>query len=99
MEQLVGLPFHEDSVLLLDDLALVVTGRRNKLRRPQQALDLISEKCEELGLKISAENSRATMMQAADPAWHLHIRRVGLSLTNSYQYFGVRVDEQPMSHI
>ena len=35
MEQLVALPFHEDTTVLLsyaDDLALVITGRGNKLR-------------------------------------------------------------------
>ena len=48
MEKLVALPFHEDTVLLsfADDLALVVTGRGNKLRRTQQAPYLISERCE-----------------------------------------------------
>ena len=91
MEKLVALPFHEDTVLLsyAYDLALVVTGRSKKLRRSQQALDLIRERCEELGLKISAEKSRAMTMKAADPAWQLHVQGVGLSWTNSYQYLGV----------
>ena len=56
MEQLVVLPFQDGTVLLsyADVLALVVSGRDNKLTRTQQALDLISGKCEERGLKISA---------------------------------------------
>ncbi|KAK8390570.1 hypothetical protein O3P69_010334 [Scylla paramamosain] len=88
MEQLVALPFHAGTVLLsyADDLALVVTGRGNKLRRTQQALDLISGKCQDLGLKISAEKSRAMMVKAADPAWQLRVQGVELAWTNSYQY-------------
>lgn len=42
-----------------DDLTLMVTRRGNKLKRMQQALDLISRKCEELGLNISAEKPQA----------------------------------------
>ncbi|XP_076039453.1 uncharacterized protein LOC143024524 [Oratosquilla oratoria] len=86
MEQLVALPFHNGTILLsyADDLALVVTGRGNKLRKAQQALDIISGKCEELGLKISAEKSRAMMVRAADPAGQLCVQGVGLAWANSY---------------
>ena len=96
MEQLVALPFHDGTVLLsyADDLALVVTGRGNKLRRTQQALDLIGAKCEELGLKISAEKSRAMMVRAADPAWQLRVQGVELAWIDSYQYLGVWVDKR-----
>ena len=96
MEQLVSLPFHDDTVLLsyADDLALVVSGRGNKLRRTQHALDLISRKCEELGLKISAEKSRAMMVKAANPAWQLRVQGVVLAWTSSYQYLGVWVDKR-----
>ncbi|XP_063854131.1 uncharacterized protein LOC135096523 [Scylla paramamosain] len=96
MEQLVALPFHAGTVLLsyADDLALVVTGRGNKLRRTQQALDLISRKCQDLGLKISAEKSRAMMVKAADPTWRLRVQGVELAWTNSYQYLGVWVDKR-----
>ncbi|KAK3886584.1 hypothetical protein Pcinc_009232 [Petrolisthes cinctipes] len=85
MEQLVALPFHTDTVLLsyADDLALMVTGKGNKLRKTQQALDLISEKCQDLGLKISAEKTRAMMLKATDPAWQLRIQEIDLAWTNS----------------
>ncbi|KAK8387150.1 hypothetical protein O3P69_018070 [Scylla paramamosain] len=73
---------------------LVVTGRGNKLRRTQQALDLISGKCQDLGLKISAEKSRAMMVKAADPTWQLRVQGVELAWTNSYQYLGVWVDKR-----
>ncbi|KAK3884439.1 hypothetical protein Pcinc_011276 [Petrolisthes cinctipes] len=96
MEQLVALPFHTGTVLLsyADDLALMVTGRGNKLRKTQQVLDLISEKCQDLGLKISAEKTRAMMLKAEDPAWQLRVQGIDLAWTNSYQYLGVWVDKR-----
>ncbi|XP_076044815.1 uncharacterized protein LOC143027414 [Oratosquilla oratoria] len=95
MEQLVALPFYNGTILLsyADDLALVVTGRGNKLRKVQQALDIISGKCEELGLKISAEKSRVMMVRAADPAGQLCVQGIRLAWANSYQYLGVWVDK------
>lgn len=62
-----------------DDLTLSVTGQGNKLARAQQALDLITEKCEELGLKISAEKSRAMTIWDATPACQLRVQGVGLA--------------------
>ncbi|KAK3889194.1 hypothetical protein Pcinc_006765 [Petrolisthes cinctipes] len=96
MEQLVALPFHTSTVLLsyADDLTLMVTRRGNKLRKTQQALDLISEKCQDLGLKISAEKTRAMMLKVADPAWQLRVQGIDLAWTNSYQYLGVWVDKR-----
>ncbi|XP_050698789.1 uncharacterized protein LOC126986566 [Eriocheir sinensis] len=91
MEELVELPFREGTDLLsnADDLALVVTGRGNKLTRAQEALDLISDKCEELGLKISADNSRAMAIKDTTPACQLRVQGVGLAWTDSYKYLGV----------
>ena len=69
MEQLVSLPVREGTTLLsyADDLVLVVTGRANGVVRAQQTLHLISDKCWELGLKISAEKYKALMLKAASP--------------------------------
>ena len=97
MEQLVALPFREGTILLsyADDLALVVTGRGDKLARTQVALHLITAKCEELGLKISAVKSRAMAIKTPTPAGQLlSVQGVGLAWTDSYQYLGVWVDRQ-----
>ena len=96
MEQLVALPFQEDTVLLsyADDLALVVTGWGNHLSGAQRALDLITAKCEELGLKISAEKSRAMAIKAANPASQLRVQGIGLAWTGCYQYLGVWLDSR-----
>ena len=82
MEQLVALPFQKGTVLLsyADDLALVVTGRGCRLTRIQQALDLISDRCEELGLKISAEKFRAMAIRDTKPAHQLRDQGVGAGL-------------------
>ena len=75
MEQLVNLPFREGTALLsyADDLALVVTGRGNKITMAQEALDLVSHKCCELGLKNSAEKSKAMAFKVALPDRRLTI--------------------------
>ncbi|XP_076069251.1 uncharacterized protein LOC143041313 [Oratosquilla oratoria] len=97
MEQLVSLPFRGGTALLsyADDLVLVVSGktRGNRITRAQEGLDLISNKCEELGLKISAEKSKALMLKATTPDTHLHIQGIQLAWTSSYQYLGVWVDQ------
>ncbi|XP_050706570.1 uncharacterized protein LOC126991941 [Eriocheir sinensis] len=96
MEQLVALPFREGTTLLsyADDLALVVTGRGNKLARAQEALDIITDKCEELGLMISPGKSRAMAIRDTTPAAQLRVQGVGLAWTSSYQYLGVWIDQQ-----
>ncbi|XP_050724605.1 uncharacterized protein LOC127002567 [Eriocheir sinensis] len=95
MDQLVSLPFREGTALLsyADDLVLVVIGPGNKVARAQQALDLVSEKCRELWLKVSAEKSRAMMFKAAPPDAQLFIRDVRLAWTPAYQYLGVWLDK------
>ncbi|KAK3886540.1 hypothetical protein Pcinc_009313 [Petrolisthes cinctipes] len=55
--------------------------------------DTALEKCQDLGLKISAEKTRAMMLKAADPAWQLCVQGIDLAWTNSYQYLGVWVDK------
>ena len=96
MEQLVALPFQEGAVLLsyADDLALVVSGRGNHISKAQRALDLITAKCEELGLKISAEKSRAMAIRSGSPANQLHVQGMELAWTRTYQYLGVWLDSR-----
>ena len=97
MEQLVVLPFLEGIVLLTyaDDLALVVTGQSNHLTRAQRALDLITDKCEERGLKISAEKSRTMAIRAATKTSQLlRVQDMALAWTDCYHYLGVWLDSR-----
>ncbi|KAG0714511.1 hypothetical protein GWK47_001553 [Chionoecetes opilio] len=84
MEELVALPFQAGTVLLsyADDLALVVTGRGDRLCKTQRALDLITAKCEKLGLKISTQKSRAMTIKAANPVCQLRVQGIGLAWTD-----------------
>ena len=96
MEELVALPFQEGVALLsyADDLALVVTGRGDHPSRAQRALDLITAKCEELGIKVSSEKSRAMAIRAPTPPGRLRVQGVGLEWTSSYLYLGVWLDSR-----
>ncbi|KAG0716376.1 putative RNA-directed DNA polymerase from transposon BS [Chionoecetes opilio] len=64
------------------------------LCKTQRALDLITAKCEELGLKISAQKSRAMTIKAANPACQLRVQGIGLAWTDSYLYLGVWLDRR-----
>ncbi|XP_076049326.1 uncharacterized protein LOC143030002 [Oratosquilla oratoria] len=96
MEQLVSLPFTAGTVLLsyADDLVLVVTGHGNLIAKTQEALNLLSKKSEELGLKVSAEKSEAMMFSAPAPTQYLHVQDVRLNWTQSYQYLGIWLDHR-----
>ena len=58
----------------------------NHLSGAQQALDLITAKCKELGLKISAEKSRAMAIKTDNPANQLRVQGIRLAWTGCYQY-------------
>lgn len=80
MEQLVNLSFRDCTALLsyFDDLVLIVTGSGNSLVKAQQVLDIVNHKCEELGLKISADKSKALMLKT--PSLKIHLRIQGVRL-------------------
>ncbi|KAG7163931.1 LINE-1 retrotransposable element ORF2-like 2 [Homarus americanus] len=59
-----------------DDLALVVKGR-NQISKVQRALDLISEKCMSLGLKISIPKSKAMRIGPNEPIWIFWLEALG----------------------
>ena len=96
MGVLVELPLHRQVTLLsyADDLALVCAGRGNRVARAQVALDAVTEACKELGLKVSAEKSRAMAVMAPTPEEALRIQGVRLQWTAAYQYLGVWIDQR-----
>ena len=96
MEALVSLLFPEGVNLLsyADDLVLVVSpGRSNKIQLAQRALDQIATKCEELGLKISPDKTKAIFFNDANPNTLLRINQVRISWVNEHQYLGVWLDK------
>ena len=86
-----ALPFREGTILLsyADDLGLVMSRRGNQLTRAQQELDLITDKWEELGLKISPEKSQAMAIKTTTPACQLRVQGGGQTWTDCYQYLEV----------
>ena len=97
MEVLVGLDFpnHINLLSYADDLVLVVTGSSaNKIRAAQTALNTIADKCDELGLKVSAEKTRAMVFKDEDPVTHLHFRHSRLVWVAEHMYLGIWLDKQ-----
>nr|XP_053626162.1 uncharacterized protein LOC128684041 [Cherax quadricarinatus] len=91
-QELVSLPFHSGTQLLnYADLALGVNGKGNLERQAQRPLDLITHSCKELGLKISAEKSLATMFKGPDPVNRLRIQDIEHDWTSSYLYLGIYI--------
>ena len=95
MEELLALPLHRDVTLLsyADDLALIATGRGNRVAKAQASLDTITAACRELGLKVSSEKSRAMAINGPTPDEALRIQGARLEWTGAYQYLGVWIDQ------
>ena len=96
MEALVRLPTHRNVTLFsyADDLALIATGKGNRVARTQAALDTVTAACKELGLKVSAEKSKAMAVMAPTPNEDLSIQGVRLQWTVAYQYLGIWIDQR-----
>lgn len=101
MDQLVSLPLPDDAQLLsyADDLALVVSGEvGNKIEVAQKSLNMIADKCADLGLKISAGKSKAMLVKPKPkeppPIRRLIIQGTQLEWVKTYQYLGVWIDDK-----
>ena len=96
MECIVRTPLHGNVTLLsyADDLALVCTGRGDRVRRAQKALDSVTTACQDLGLRVSAEKSKAMAVLTASPEATLTIQGARLEWCAHYQYLGVWIDQR-----
>ena len=98
VEALVSLPFPTGAHLLsyADDLVLVVTKRKNMYAVAQRALNQITDKCADLGLKMSALKSRA--MHLFPPNNHTHrpltVQGSQLEWVNEHMYLGIIIDRR-----
>ena len=96
MEVVVGLPLPKGAHILsyADDLVLVVTSRvANKVATAQRALDLVSTACSDLGLKVSADKSRAMTLCHQGPRRSLRIQGTPLTWVSEHKYLGIWVDQ------
>ncbi|KAG7155342.1 putative RNA-directed DNA polymerase from transposon BS-like 6, partial [Homarus americanus] len=78
--------------LLAKDLVLVVKGRHH-ITKAQRALELISEKCMSLGLKISIPKLKAMRIGSNDPGIYLKIEGTVLQWVNVCIYLGIWIDK------
>lgn len=95
MDLLVRILLPNGALLLsyADDLVLVVSGKTPyKVDTAQQALNLITTKCTELGFKISVEKSRAMSFNKQTPRQRLTIQGTQLVWVGEHQYLGVWLD-------
>ena len=99
MEVLVSILLPRGTHLLsyADDLVLVVTGA-NKFEAAQRALHTITEKCAELGFKISGAKSKAMAFNSMSPPRRLVIQGTRLDWVREHLYLGVWLDSRMDHH-
>ena len=73
-----------------DDIAIISTGPRMD-QKAQEALTTVANKCEELGLKINHDKTKA-MTFGTKPQPPLKINGIDVGWTNSHTYLGVCFD-------
>ena len=76
-----------------DDLAIAAIGR-HALTHAQRSLDLVSEECNRVGLKISADKSKAMVLRVKPRNTRLRVQGMELEWVDAYQYLGVWVDNR-----
>lgn len=95
MEDIVRQPYHCATKVLsyADDLVLVSTiPSQSSLDRD---LQIIENRCEYLGLKISAEKSRAMSIRTMNNApFHLELQGRPLEWESEYKYLGITIDRK-----
>ena len=98
VEQLVALLLPKGAHLLsyADDLVLVVTKVPNKHMVAQRSLKLISDKCADLGLKMSAQKSKAMHLfpRKGEQLRRLTVQNTHLEWVTQQMYLGVIIDQR-----
>jgi len=94
------LPNTVEVVSYADDLLVIIKGK-NPIRDGQIALNILTDKCSELGLKISKEKSRAMAFQNKLEREKLKIQDHELEWVQEYRYLGILVDNRLLfnSHV
>ena len=77
-----------------DDLAIICTGPQ-VMNKAQRSLDLVSAECCRVGLRISAQKSKAMALRVKDiNAQCLRIQGLDLEWVTVFQYLGVWIDQR-----
>ncbi|XP_063615273.1 uncharacterized protein LOC134788316 [Penaeus indicus] len=90
ISKLVDIPFPSDVQLLAyaDDIQLVATGQ-NRHINAQTSLDLLENKCRELGLKVNSDKSKALQIRRISACRQLYIGNTPLEWVPSYKCLGI----------
>ncbi|XP_063590245.1 uncharacterized protein LOC134767129 [Penaeus indicus] len=90
ISKLVDIPFPSDVQLLAyaDDIQLVATGP-NRHINAQTSLDLLENKCRELGLKVNSDKSKALQIRRVSACRQLYIGNTPLEWVPSYKCLGI----------
>lgn len=75
-----------------DDLAFIATGP-NALKNIHITMNIISQKTQQLGLKISPEKSKAMALHAPDPPDSIILSGCPLKWVSSHTYLGIIIDK------
>ena len=87
------LPNLVEIFIFADDIAIVARGP-HKLTNTQKALNTISNKCTELGLKINSNKTKAMAIKTPKPNTPLMLSNQPIEWVNHFMYLGVYLDKQ-----
>ena len=95
MENIVNLtlPNNVDIFIYADDVCIVSRGA-HRIRNLQKALNGISEKTKELGLKINANKTKTMMIKGPRPEQTMYIDNNPIEWVETYMYLGVYIDSK-----
>ena len=97
------LPQNVDIFIYADDVCVVARGC-NRFRSLQRALDTITNKTKELGLKMSTNKTKLMAIKSPPPEIPISIDGNPIEWVNSYMYLGIYIDsklnfKQEVSHL
>ncbi|KAK3853244.1 hypothetical protein Pcinc_040198 [Petrolisthes cinctipes] len=93
MEELLNIPLEQGVQLLCyaDDLVLITTGQHQQTKA-QSSLDLLHDRCVQLGLKINFLKTKAMTFGKHTPDQRLSMSGTDIEWVGCHQYLGVFVD-------
>ncbi|XP_068206292.1 uncharacterized protein [Palaemon carinicauda] len=89
----VQLPEGVDIFIYADDVCVIARGSVRTIKM-QRALNAISHKSNELGLKINIGKTKAMLIKAPNPLQPLTIGTEPLEWVDNYTYLGIIIDKQ-----
>ena len=85
---------HVEVLSYADDLAVVISHPTRALELAQRAMDMVSSKCKELGLKISGSKTTAMSYLNCLPPRAIILDGVPLKWSQTYKYLGIIFDRR-----